>query len=339
MMRKLFLTGCVAATVMAGPATAQESRQMKISFVFSTGHWLWQQGGSIFAKKVEETTDGKVSFAPFPAGQLGKKTVGVVTSGIAEIGIVPPSYEADKMPLTSVAELPGMHGSACEGTAKLWNLAREGGVIYEKELKPLGLRALYANILPPYRVFTTKKKIEKLEDLAGLKLRANGVAMDKTSRALNIVPVNVPSTELFDSLTRGTVDGTMYPTVSVRMDDLHGILNHGVIGPKLGGGSTFFVIKESLWDSLDKPTQDALAQAGAETQKHLCEWLDAEDAAETEALRASGDIEFVTLSDEETGRWNEAVGAVVEQWEVDMTKAGHDGKALVEAYRNAPGTF
>lgn len=127
---KTLSTKLLAAIICAGtcatPLFAQSEQTLKVSFIFPQSHWLWEQGGEVFANKVTQATDGRVTFTAFPAGQLGKQTAGAVRSGIADMGIAVPSYEADKFPLTSVGELPGMHGSACEGTAKLWNLMKEG---------------------------------------------------------------------------------------------------------------------------------------------------------------------------------------------------------------------
>lgn len=339
LFKSMLLTIIFGAGLATTAANAEDVQKMKISFLFPQGHWLWEHGGAIFKQKAEEATGGKVTFAEFPAGQLGKQTAGAVANGLAEFGIVVPSYEADKLPLTSVGELPGMHETACEGTAKLWNLAKEGGILYEKELKPLGLRALYVNILPSYRIFTTSKTIDGLETVKGLKIRANGAAMDKTARAIGSVPVKVPSPEMYDSLSRGTVDGAFYPTFSVKTDNLENLLKHGIIGPKLGGGSTLFVMNEAAWGKLDQATKDALGKAGLEAQKDLCTWLDKYDVEVTKELEDQKKVEFITLTEAQNAEWNDSVKVVSEQWANDLAASGRDGKAVLDAFKSAPTDF
>ena len=200
-----------AALILSVPASAQAQETFKVSQVFPSTHWHWIEGMKIFTETVEQASGGKIKFEVYHAGQLGKETTTLVTSGLAEFGLLVPSYETAKLPLTSVAELPGMHSTACEGTAKYWNLAKEGGALYEAEYKRLGVRPLYVILLAPYQVMTAAKKISTLDDLAGLKIRASGAAIDKTIRSLGAVPVRVTSNELYDSLSRGTVDGGFWP--------------------------------------------------------------------------------------------------------------------------------
>ncbi len=200
--------------VMTGAANAQEV--VRVSAVTAEGHWSWSQGIKVFASKVEAATKGKVKFQYFAAGQLGKNTSELVSKGLAQGGLVFPSFEPDKMPLTSVAELPGMHKTACESVDLMWKLVGPGGSLNEAEYGKRGLRPIYAYNLPVYELQTSKKKISKLEDVAGQKIRANGSAQAKTVSALGGVPVAVPGPELYDSLTRGTVDGGLWLSLSSR---------------------------------------------------------------------------------------------------------------------------
>ena len=152
--------------VLTGPLAAQE-RTFKITQVFPQTHWHWTEGMKVFTEEVEKASGGKIKFETYHAAQLGKESTMLVTSGLAEMGLLVPSYETDKLPLTSVTELPGLHTNACEGTAKYWSVAKEGGALYEAEYKPLGVRPLYV-ISPPYQLMTNTKKVASLADVSGL---------------------------------------------------------------------------------------------------------------------------------------------------------------------------
>ena len=128
----------------------------------------------IFTEAATEASGGKIKFEVYHAGQLGKESTSVVTTGLAEFGLLVPSYEAAKLPLTSVSELPGLHTTSCEGSAKLWNISKEGGALFEAEYKKLGVRPIYAVVLAPYQIMTSKKKVTNLAELSGLKIRALG---------------------------------------------------------------------------------------------------------------------------------------------------------------------
>lgn len=324
----------VAAGWTAGPLAAQE-QTFKLTQVFPQTHWHWTQGMQIFTEEVTKQSNGAITFEPYHAAQLGRESTMLVTSGLAEMGLLVPSYETDKLPLTSVTELPGMHTNACEGTAMYWELAKEGGALFEAEYKPLGVRPLYVILLPPYQLMTRSKQINSIEDVSGLKIRANGAAMDKTIRALGATSVKVTTNELYDALSRGTIDGSFWIIGTTKLVGLENLLSYTVHGPQLGAGSTFFAISEDVWQGLDAETQAILMDAGEKTMQSLCTYLDETDARVTQELLDEGLLTVTDLSDEDTALWNERVSGVAEEWAAEMESTGRPGNQLLEAFQAA----
>jgi TRAP-type C4-dicarboxylate transport system substrate-binding protein len=325
------------AMVTVMPASAQEQRTLKFAHVFPASHWHFTQSVKIFEDKVTAATGGKIKFENYHAGQLGKEGVVMASSGIADFAILVPSYEPAKLPLTSVAELPGLHSNSCEGTAKLWHILKDGGPLNNAEYKPLGIKVLYGIVLAPYQVVTTAKKVASLEDLNGLKIRALGAAMDKSVRALGATPVRVTSNELYDALTRGTVDGGFWPIGSTRTVGLEKTIKYTVQGPQLGAGSTLYGMNQKVWDSLAPDVQAAIMKAGAETQQLLCKYLDDVDATETDWLVKEQKFTVTKLSPADTAKWNQRVEPIANEWAKEMDSTGRPGSALLKAYREAPG--
>jgi len=323
------------ATVQS--AQAQEARTLKFAHVFPATHWHWTESVKIFQESVTKYTGGKIQWQSYHSGQLGKEGVGMLASGIADVAILVPSYEPAKLPLTSVAELPGLHTTSCEGTAKLWNLLKDGGALNNAEYKPQGIKLLYAIVLAPYQVLTTGKKVATLADIAGLKIRANGAAMDKTVRALGATPVRVTSNELYDALTRGTVDGGFWPIGSTRNSSLENTFKFTVQGPMLGGGSTVYGISQKVWDGLGADVQAAMLKAGAETQQRLCRYLDRADEEETAWLVKEKKFTVTKLPATELAKWNERVQPIAAEWAKEMDSTGRPGSALLKAYRESSG--
>lgn len=327
----------LAATVIAGvsalsPAAAQEVT-LKASFAWPESHWLWAQGGADFSARVADKSGGRIAFESYPAGALGKETVGLMQAGVAQIGIIAPSYEAAKLPLSSLVELPGFHATACEGTRKFWKLAQEGGALFESEYRALGIRPLYVNVISPYSVFTATRPVDSLATLSGLKIRANGAAMDKTMRALGAVPVRVTHAEIHDSMTRGTVDGGLWPMASVRSEKLDHLFRHVVHGTRLGAGSTIFAIGESAWQALSDADRRILAEAAQETQDHMCAYLDAQTEETLAAFRETGATEVHELPAAEVALFEAALADVGAQWAQELDSTGRDGSGLLKLYR------
>lgn len=328
----MFKSTALTAGILLAVAAPAMAETFKITQVFSSTHWHMTQGIQTFMDEVTAASDGRIDFEVYHAGQLGKESTKVVSSGLADFGILVPGYEVEKLPLTSVVELPGYNTTACEGTMKYWELAKEGGALFEEEYAKLGVRPLYVMVLTPYEVQTTKRKVQTLEDMKGLKLRANGI-MANTVAALGGTPMQVTSPEFYDALTRGVVDGGMWLSGSTRLVGLEEVLNYTVRGTQLGSGSTMFAVSEKTWRKLDAETQAILMEAGEKTTRHMCEYLDASDASEMDWLVANGKLEPTELSDEQAALWREAVVPVVDQWAVDMNSRGRAGTKVLEAFK------
>lgn len=326
-------------SVTATNAVAQDEIRLKFSSVFPANHWTWEKGGSVFADRVGELTDGRVQFDLFPAAQLGKESVGLLRSGLAETAILVPSYEPAKLPMTSVAELPGYYDSSCEGTAKLWHILEDGGALYEAEYKPQGLIPLYVNVLPPFQLVTATKQVKTIEDAAGLKLRANGTAMTKTANQLDAVPVSVTTTEFYDSLSRGTVDGGVYYMGSVKNVGLDGVIRYSLAGTRLGGGATVYAMNQKSWDSLDDEAQRALREAGQQLQQQLCAQLDELNQQVVDELVSAGSLTVTSATEEERDRWQEVLTPVSKEWAGQLEQSGRPGQAVLDAFRAAPAQF
>lgn len=339
-MRRLsdLSAGVALLAIMATGTSAAAQDIVRVTGTTAEGHWSWAQGIKVFAAKVEAATNQEIKFEYFAAGQLGKATSEIVAKGLAEAGIVFPSFEPDKMPLSSVAELPGMHTTACESVDLIWKMVGPGGPLYEAEYANRGLHTVYAYNLPVYELQTADKKVTTLEDVAGLKIRANGAAQAKTVTALGGVPVAVPGPELYDALTRGTVDGGLWLSLSSRDIGLENVLKYRVAGPQLGaGGVSIFAMNKDFWDGLDADTQAKIMQAGAETSAQICGWVDERNASEIALLTKDFGFESTELPPEEKARWEAAIASVATEWAADMDASGRPGTQTLETFKALAG--
>jgi TRAP-type C4-dicarboxylate transport system substrate-binding protein len=145
----------------------------------------------------------------------------------------------------------------------------------------------------------------------------------------------VTSTELYDALTRGTVDGGFWPIGATRNSGLENTLKFTTQGPMLGAGSSLYGMSMKVWDTLSPDVQAAMMKAGAETQAHLCKYLDDVDKSEIEWLTKEKGFVATKLSEAEVARWNERVAPIAAEWAKEMDSTGRPGTALLKAYREA----
>ncbi|REG46019.1 TRAP-type C4-dicarboxylate transport system substrate-binding protein [Paracoccus versutus] len=326
------------AVMLAGttlPAQADDETTLKISHMFSLTHYAWTQAGAPFTQKVAELSGNKLQFQEYPAGQLGKDYISQLNSGLADVVVLVGSYTADKLPLTSVSELPVKYDSACEASGKLWSIIKPGGSLYEEEYKPQGLRPLFVALLPTYKIMTTTKALKSYDEVKGLKIRASGAAMEQTVRALGGVPVQIQGPEISDSLRRGTVDGTFLSYNSAHPYGVDAVVKHGIKGPSLGSTSVVFAMTERKWESLTDDQRTALETAAMQVQPQFCGWMDADEDKARQRMIDEFGYAAVEVSNEETTALQEKLLTVAEAWAERMEEQRKPGRAILEAFQSA----
>lgn len=326
------LGGAVLAAAMLSPAAADEAKTFKVSHLFNATVYLWEHGGQHFVDEVVNASGGKAKFEVYPSAQLGKDLIGTLNGGLADISIIPVSYMPDKLPLSSVAELPGTYASACEGTEKLWNVAKAGGPLNAAEYAPQGMHVLFVTALPPYHITTARPITGELSSIQGLKLRANGAAMDKTVRALGAVPAKIPASELFDAISRGTIDGGLYNYHGIPEYHLQDVLKYSVEGPRLGAAAIIFAMSDKSWAGLSDEMKGVFTEAAAKAQATLCDWTGKSDAALRDKIVGESGHTVIKMTPEQIATWEKATEVVLTSWKDEMDKAGKGGSAMFDAF-------
>lgn len=320
----------LTSATLSQPVSAQEIR-LKFGHVFAPDHWVWVEGGQVFIDTLSELTD-QVAFDVFPGGQLGNDYVTALKSGLADVAILAPGYTPDSFILTSVVELPHQIATSCEGTERFWQVAKEGGILHEAEYAPQGFRPLLVFFNPPYQVMTTKKKLETVADIEGLKLRAGGTAMRMTAAALGAVPVQVAGPDLYESLSRGTIDGGLLHYTTITPNSLEGIVKYSLDGVRVGGLSTLFGISEQKWKEIPDDLKEKFKEAAMRTQIHLCEYLDEQTRSIREMLVTERGWEVTTLGADQADIWNSRLETVFEKWVEDVDSTGRPGTEALDAF-------
>ena len=170
-----------------------------------------QQAAKVFMDKATELSNGEITFEYFPAEQLGKgaEMLRLLQTGVADIAHVSPAYITDKFPLLTVSELPGMPLDSCALVNAVYDMAQPGGLLYESEFKPNGVRLLLAGNLGPYSILTTEKPITTVADLAGMNIRTARGPMEMTATELGANAIRMSGSETLPTLSRGTLDGLL----------------------------------------------------------------------------------------------------------------------------------
>jgi len=309
--------------------------KLRVADALPVGHYISEYAAKFWMQEVTSRTNGSVQFEYYPAEQLGKAKdmLSIAQSGVADIAYVATSYISDKLPLSSVAELPGSFSTSCEGTLAYWKLAIGDGIIAKRDFEPNGVRVLFALSLPPYQLLTAKRKFDSISSAKGLKIRIpGGAALDAMVGALKAVPVRISSPELHESLSRGTIDGLLFPYGSSITYDLVSLLKYSTIGENFGSAVIVYLISDARWKKLPPETQRAMTEAGEAATRRGCSMMDKDVDSDAVKLRKGG-LELLALQPTMRAELAKINAAVSQEWAESLDKRGKPGSEVLRAYR------
>jgi TRAP-type C4-dicarboxylate transport system substrate-binding protein len=319
----------IASTILA---RAAEPIKLRVADSFPKGHYLVKLVLEPWMEEVQKRTNGAVVFEHYPAQQLGKAAdmLKLTQTGVADIGYVAPGYTSDKMPVSEVAMLPGAFEHSCQGTLAYWKLARNG-VIAEQDYTANNIRLLLAVSLPQYRIFTIKQPVKDVADVTGLKLRSTGGAQDLTLRAIGSVPVRMAAPDAYESLSRGTMDGLLFPLESVVAYGADKLVKYSTDGLGFGSFIVSYSISDSAWKKLSPEIQNAMTDVAEEIIPSACQQVQKSDDETKKSLEAKG-IRFETLSPEVNAKFRDLMKGVAKTWSEGLNARGKRGSDALNEF-------
>ncbi|HLS21424.1 MAG TPA: TRAP transporter substrate-binding protein DctP [Paenalcaligenes sp.] len=275
-----------------------------------------QEGAGVFMDKVRELSGGEIDFKYYPAEQLGKggEMLRLAQTGVADIVHISPAYITDRFALTTVAELPGMSLDVCKLTSAIYDMAQPGGTLYEAEFKPNGVRLLFSGNLGPYSLLTSNVAVDSLDKLSGLNIRTAGGPMEMTATELGANAIRMTGSETLPSLSRGTLDGLLWPIPLVKDWSLEDALHHMTPNVSTGSFVVTYSISENSWNKLSPEHQEILLEAGKFASENYCDFVNRTWEEAKNDLADNHDILPTDLTDAEVEKANERFEVVHQKW-------------------------
>ena len=319
----------VASTIVA---QAADPIRLRVADSFPKGHYLVKLILEPWMEAVSKRTNNAVTFEHYPAQQLGKAAdmLKLTQTGVADIGYVAPAYVSDKMPVSEVAMLPGAFEHSCQGTLAYLKLAKSGAIA-EQDYAGNNIRLLLAVSLPQYRIFTVKQPVKDVGDVTGLKLRSTGGAQDLTLRALGAVPVRMAAPDAYESLSRGTMDGLLFPLESVVAYGADKLVKYSTDGLGFGSFIVAYSISESAWKKLSPEIQKAMVDVADEIIPSACQEVQKADETTKKSMEAGG-VHFETLQPETRVKFKDLMKGVAKSWADGLDSRGKRGSDALREF-------
>jgi TRAP-type C4-dicarboxylate transport system substrate-binding protein len=289
-----------------------------------------------WADEVEKVTDGRVTVR-IMAKPLGSPPAhfDMARDGIADVTYGLHSFTEDnRFNRAQLGQFSFLGDDAIKNSEAYWSIY--GGQMDAAE-EHAGTHILGLFMHGPGLLHNNKMKIEKTEDLAGMKIRVPGGYVGNLVTALGATPLFMSSTEVYEKLSRGVIDGVAFTYEAMTAFNLVDHIKYSMTVP---GGiyntTWFFVINEDKWESLSEEDRTAIdAISGEAFAKRVGQaWNDSDTAAKKEV----GDrVDFYQASPEVVTALRAAAANLEDEWANGLGD-GYDGKAALASFREMTGT-
>lgn len=253
---------CLAVLVGASPSPAQEKHSFKMATSWSGGY-IMELGPELFAHHVDTLTDGRIEIEIFPGGTLGSalEVSDLVRNGVADMGHTWMGYDWGEDRTTVL--FGGYAGSFDSELMLHWLYQGGGAALWEEyRREEFDLVSMPLFIRTPEVFLHSRKEVQSLDDLQGLKLRTVGAWLEISS-TLGAAPVTAPSAEVYTMLERGVVDAVEWGTLSENQSTgFHQIAEYVIVPGAHQPTAPFeLVISPRVWEKLSKADQALIRRA------------------------------------------------------------------------------
>jgi len=272
-----------AAVSLAAPAAAQQTLRLGHNISTSSPYHL---SAEHFARLVQERTQGRIRVQVFPAGALGNERDMIEGAQIGTIDLVVTSSAAAGpfVPALRILDVPFLFRDPAHARSVL------DGPLGAELLAAMPARNLIGLAWGDigFRHITANRPIRTVEDMRGLKLRAQNNPIHLAAfRALGAQPTVIGFNELYAALQTGVVDANEQPVSIHVASRFYEVQRHLTLTGHLVA-SAMFVASPSSFNRLPAATQEILRVAARESIPVMRNAADEQDRAGLATLRERG---------------------------------------------------
>ena len=278
-----------------------------------------------FAKNVSNKSGGKLTIVTHPGGSLykGGEIFRAVRTGQAQIGERFMSALGKEDPLLEVDSQPFL--ATNYGAAMRLYKASKPEIV--KGLDAKGLVFLYAVPWPAQGLYS-KKEINSVADLKGLKFRAYNSATIRIAELTGMAPTKIEAAEISQAFSTGAVESMITsPTTGKNKK----IWENGV-GYFYDIAAWFpknmVIVNKEAWNKLDEATQKLVMSEAAKAEQKGWDLSKRGNKDDKQALADAG-MKVAKVNAELKKHFEEVGATMAKEW---AERAGSRGAAVLAAY-------
>jgi TRAP-type C4-dicarboxylate transport system substrate-binding protein len=297
------------------PVHAQEkAMKLRLSTIWPLQHPFSQMFGE-WGKDIEKATQGRVTVTVFAANTLSPpmQVYDNTVKGVVDVGTNLLAYSPGRLPLSEVLQQPLGYRNGYQGS-KLANA-------YYKKFKPKefdDVKVMFLHGAAPGFIFT-KNPVKSTADIKGLRIKANAENADIV-RNLGASPVTMPVSETYDALSRGVVDGCLFPIEALQGFKIGEVVktvieNYGMSYLT----SMYCIMNKEKWNAISSADQQAIEKINDEyNEKFGKKWVELDNRAK-EFAKGKG-VTFLPVSKEDEAATVQKMKPILDEY-VKMAKS------------------
>jgi TRAP-type transport system periplasmic protein len=327
-MKNGFAVRIFAVALVAAPlAHADEPASLKFGYPGSVTSYVNTKGMTPWIKAVETASGGTLKITLYAGPTLGtiRDIYERTLAGVAQISFATFGPIASQFPRTQVADLPFLSADTETSSVALWRLYEKGyfGHEYDK-VKVLALFNFGSSIL------NSNKPVATLDDLKGMKLSVASRTLAEITVALGASPVTLTTTELYQAMSRGTVDGLLIGWTAIKTFKLQEVAKDH-LELALGEAPAYVFMNKAAYAALPAKARRAIDEnSGEKFSRKLGANNEAAGREESKLIAATAGQSVAQLSPAQKSMWRARIQPVIDAW----VKRTPDGAKVLAAYRN-----
>lgn len=323
-------TGDSASTEKSGdtgtdaqtPVAADGETYTLIVSTTRTG-WIADWYDEYFADLTEKS-GGRLTFQVNQNNELGSPADSLTMFQAGGIDMLDMNVSASgaSMPVSDIAHVPYFIDDPATAADVMWALD-EAGYCTEYD----GMHVLM--YLPTdMMMIASTKKIETIDDMNGLKLRASSPMILSALERCGASPVSIDASEVYMALSQKTIDASVSSPLFMWLSAYPEVTDYLLYMP-ICTGMCYLAVNDTTWNSLPEDLQQLITE---ETAVYYDKYID-DLYANTEFYKqdlADQGMDVYDPSEELEAAIKEKCSGLIDEYEATLDAAGYDGAAIVE---------
>jgi tripartite ATP-independent transporter DctP family solute receptor len=279
------VVSCNGAQSGSGTVSNGGPITLKVSFNGPTS-LIYYQWAAAFKGQVETESKGRITVQLYPNNQLGQdpSVIDAIRAGTISMGFVS-DVLSQSFPQYGILSAPYVFSSFDQAVAVEKG---EAGNKLKAGASNAGLHLLAWSYAVTPALATTKRPVNQLADLKGLKIRtAASQSWTDLMAAWGAVAVPTPSNEVYTALQSGLVDGAMFGPQTLEAGNFNEVTKYLTVINAMWATSAL-IIGDAYWKQLAAADRQILTDAAVQSWNQTQPLILTAEAKSIQQLSAKG---------------------------------------------------